>query len=109
MTNVHFYILCQVCRQFYRWAKLRDPDFNPRDLRRTYSIFLWDLNINRARVTTCYSDQPTEHGWCGTCYNGELDPGEEGYCDRYHGDTETGDEEERGRPTPDSNWGWCSR
>ena len=23
------------------------------------------------------------HGWCGTCYPGELNPGEEGYCDKY--------------------------
>ena len=68
----------QVCHQFFRWAKAKDPSFDPSDQSRTYSIFLWDTNINRARVTTCYSAQPSRHGWCGTCYNGELEPGEEG-------------------------------
>ncbi len=103
----------QVCRQFFRWARLRDPHFDPNRHRgRAYSIFLWDFAINRARVTTCYPQAAggvDAHGWCGTCYPGELNPGQEGYCDRYHGGTETRSKEETGRPTPDANWGWCSR
>ena len=36
----------------------------------------------------CYSTDPGPYGWCGTCYEGDLRPGEEGYCDYYHGLTE---------------------
>ena len=31
------------------------------------------------------------------------------YCDMYGSGTEQGNAEEMGKPTPDSNWGWCSR
>ena len=110
-TAFHFR---KVCRQFFRWARLRDPTFDPNhDRSRSYSIFLWDFGINRARVTTCYPQENggpgDSHGWCGTCYPGELSPGQEGYCDKYHGGTERGSRGEMGRPAPDSNWGWCSR
>ena len=33
---------------------------------------------------TCYDNQPGPSGWCGTCYEGNLEPGEEGYCDYYN-------------------------
>jgi hypothetical protein len=29
-------------------------------------------------------------GWCGTCYPGDLNPGSEGYCDKYGSKSETG-------------------
>jgi hypothetical protein len=47
-------------------------------------------------------------GWCGTCYPGELNPGTEGYCDKYAGKTETGSKQEMGYPKPDTHWGWCA-
>ena len=40
---------------------------------------------NRRMQKMCYSPDPGTYGWCGTCYNGELSPGEEGYCDYYTG------------------------
>ena len=40
---------------------------------------------NRRMQKMCYSPDPGTYGWCGTCYDGELTPGEEGYCDYYTG------------------------
>ncbi len=112
-----------MCRQFYRWARLRDPSFSPSaasNRGRAYSIFLWDFAINRARVTTCYPPSNADsgadsHGWCGTCYQdgggggGEMRPGQEGYCDVYHGGSERRTDKEMGRPTHDAKWGWGTR
>lgn len=33
----------------------------------------------------CYFNNAGPAGWCGTCYHGDLNPGEEGYCDYYNG------------------------
>ena len=33
----------------------------------------------------CYYNKAGPAGWCGTCYDGDLQPGEEGYCDYYNG------------------------
>ena len=33
----------------------------------------------------CYFNQAGSAGWCGTCYEGDLSPGQEGYCDYYNG------------------------
>jgi hypothetical protein len=69
---------------------------------------LWDEKRQEPRQTTCYATDPGKYGWCGTCYNGELQPGDEGYCDKYQGNSETKTPKESGKPTFDQNWGWCS-
>ena len=34
----------------------------------------------------CYFNEAgSGPGWCGTCYEGNLRPGQEGYCDYYNG------------------------
>ena len=73
----------KVCQQFFKWLKKADKSYDYSDKSRQFSIYLWDPKINNARVTTCYSSESSEYGWCGTCYNGELQPGQEGYCDKY--------------------------
>ena len=73
----------RVCKQFFRWAKRRDPSVNEHDFEKVYSIYFWDPIIRKPSKTTCYSTMGSIHGWCGTCYPGELNPGEEGYCDKY--------------------------
>ena len=40
---------------------------------------------NRRLHKMCYSTDPGPYGWCGTCYDGELKPGAEGYCHTYQG------------------------
>ena len=98
----------EVCKQFHAWAKGKDPNFDPNDRSKVFSVFLWDLKVNKARVTTCYPLLAYESGWCGTCYEGELKPGEEGFCDKYHFGRELKGSSEYGKPIPDANWGWCS-
>ena len=98
-----------MCKQFFRWAKQKDPKFNPHDFKKVYSIYFWDAKSEKARFTTCYSTMGSTHGWCGACYPGELKPGEEGYCDEYGGGTEIRNTVEAARPTKDSQWGWCNK
>ena len=50
---------------------------------------------------------PSENGWCGTCYPGERKPGEPGYCDRYNEGLEKDNDVEMSNPTLVKNWGWC--
>ena len=98
-----------MCRQFFRWAKKKDPDFNEHDFEKVYSIYFWDPKISKPRFTTCYSTMGSTHGWCGTCYPGELEPGQEGYCDKYEEGSEIDNRVEAARPTLDSRWGWCNK
>ena len=37
-----------------------------------------------------------------------MNPGKEGYCDKYGGKTESGSKQEMGKPKADKNWGWCA-
>ena len=100
----------KVCKQFLHWAEEHKPEgFDQTDSDQVYSIFLWDDEIHKARVTTCYPAKSSRYGWCGTCYPDDLTPGQEGYCDKYHGGTETGSLEEMAKPTPDTHWGTCSK
>ena len=99
----------KVCRQFFRWAKKKDPDFNEHDFKKVYSIYFWDPKDGTARYTTCYSTMGSTQGWCGTCYPGELEPGQEGYCDKYEEGQELDNQVEAARPTKDSRWGWCNK
>ena len=62
---------------------------------------------NHMKSNPHVSSKSSENGWCGTCYQGDLNPGQEGYCDKYKADTELGTDEEMGRPTHDKNWAWC--
>ena len=54
-----------------------------------------------------FSTKSSDHGWCGTCYQDALDPGQEGYCDKYKSGMELRTNSEMGRPKVDKNWGWC--
>ena len=56
----------------------------------------------------CYSTNPGRYGWCGTCYEGNKNVGEEGYCDYFHTGTETKLSREASRPSATRNWGWCT-
>ena len=98
-----------MCRQFFRWSKKKDPNFNEHDFEKVYSIYFWDPKIGKPRFTTCYSTMGSAHGWCGTCYPGELEPGQEGYCDKYEEGSEIDNRVEAARPTLDSRWGWCNK
>ena len=60
----------------------------------TIMIFYVNINIyknyfyliqGKADTKTCYWNEAGRNGWCGTCYEGELNPGQEGYCDYYNG------------------------
>ena len=46
---------------------------------------LFMVKQGKQRSKLCYSMDPGPNGWCGTCYEGDKKPGEEGYCDYYHG------------------------
>ena len=51
-----------------------------------YKIMLLQFTLKNRRIRKmCYSPEPGPYGWCGTCYNGELTPGKEGYCDYFTG------------------------
>ena len=54
------------------------------------------------------ASKPGQDGWCGTCYPGDLNPGDEGFCDKYGGKSESGSKQEMGKPRADKNWGWCA-
>ena len=41
----------------------------------------------KEKSALCYFNQAGSAGWCGTCYEGDLRPGQEGYCDYYNGKT----------------------
>ena len=45
------------------------------------------INLYKRKEETrkCYFNEPGRGGWCGTCYEGDLKPGEAGYCDYYNG------------------------
>ena len=88
---------------------MKDPNFDPYNFEKVYSIEFWDPNRSQARFTTCYSTMGSTNGWCGTCYPGELKPGQEGYCDLYGKGREIDDIVEAAKPTLDSRWGWCNR
>lgn len=103
----------KVCQQFFDWAasigglgKSVSPNMRTD---KSIKIYFWDSKTQTARQTSCYSSVPTLYGWCGTCYHGELEPGQEGYCDKYFSGTEKKSGAEMGRPKPDRNWGWCTR
>jgi hypothetical protein len=53
------------------------------------------------------STKASDNGWCGTCYHGELDPGQEGYCDKYNAMDDLKTEAEMSKPRYDKNWSWC--
>ena len=100
----------KICKLFFKWLKKaagKRVNFSDKSLH--FSIYLWDKRIQSARVTTCYSGEPSKHGWCGTCYNGDVQPGQEGYCDKYMSGSERNIPKEFGRPTSDANWGWCNK
>ena len=98
-----------VCKTFYQWSKRSG---NPIKLGYSDSVKInyWDSALNGSKVAQvqCYRPDPGRRGWCGTCYQGNVQPGQEGYCDLYGPQTLTKLQREFSRPTTDSNWGWCA-
>ena len=56
-------------------------------IKQTQTFECHSISIQRTpEKTTCYFNEAgSGPGWCGTCYEGNLRPGQEGYCDYYHG------------------------
>ena len=99
----------KICHQFFRWLKQADKQAPADDNKNAhYLIYYWNSKTEQPASKSCFATQAFEHGWCGTCYPGELEPGQEGYCDKYKSGAETNTEEEHGKPREDKNWGWCS-
>ena len=48
----------------------------------SYQIHYWNNEKEKSEYTTCYSEKPTAHGWCGTCSEDDI-PGQEGFCDKF--------------------------
>ena len=55
--------------------------------KQTQTFECYSISIQRQpEKTMCYFNEAgSGPGWCGTCYEGDLRPGQEGYCDYYHG------------------------
>ena len=55
--------------------------------KQTQTFKCFSISIQRRpEKTMCYFNEAgSGPGWCGTCYEGNLRPGQEGYCDYYHG------------------------
>lgn len=55
--------------------------------KQTQTCECYSISIQRQpEKTMCYFNEAgSGPGWCGTCYEGHLRPGQEGYCDYYHG------------------------
>ncbi|TRY62920.1 hypothetical protein TCAL_02031 [Tigriopus californicus] len=101
-----------VCQQFLRWhSRVGSRGRIQMGQEGTFSIFYWDDAAGRAERTTCYmpNDRTSRFGWCGTCYSGNLNPGQEGYCDKFLSGTELNTTTEFSRPQLDQNWGWCNQ
>ena len=51
-----------------------------------FTFFLFfQTSKGKESTALCYYNKAGPAGWCGTCYDGDLQPGEEGYCDYYNG------------------------
>ena len=102
-----------ICVELFKWAE-RSKSKRIRKLinfdmpeSSSFKVYYWNEELKKPAYTTCYSTKASYHGWCGTCYAGDVEPGQEGYCDKYKSGSETGSEAEMGRPGGDKDWGWC--
>jgi len=97
--------VCKIFLDHYIKPNRRYDDSS--DVNKRYRIRFKDKQ-GKLRAKLCYSTYPGRNGWCGTCYEGNLKPGHEGYCDYYHSQSEKRTLKEAARPTPTHNWGWCT-
>ena len=102
-----------ICVELFKWAE-RSKSKRIRKMinfdmpeSSSFKVYYWNEELKKPAYTTCYSTKASYHGWCGTCYAGDVEPGQEGYCDKYKSGSETGSDAEMGRPGGDRDWGWC--
>ena len=76
-----------ILRYVTKNVALSRTDNKDTPIKQTQTFECHSISIQRTpEKTTCYFNEAgSGPGWCGTCYEGNLRPGQEGYCDYYHG------------------------